>query len=154
VTFSATARASAFAQDTGEAWLTLARLSHPSWPEAVAIVDNNEAVTSNGVEHVGFPFGFAAVNENDAPPIAKMQIDNVSTQIAQRMLAIDTPPTVAVELVLASEPDTVLYALPDMRLEDIRIDALTVSGTLRFEDLRRKRLGRLYFVPGAFKGLF
>jgi len=72
-TLSNAALASMNAQATGEVWLVLLTLSHPTLATPIRLVNNNEDVVSRGSTFLAFPFEVELPGEDpDQPPKAML----------------------------------------------------------------------------------
>jgi hypothetical protein len=152
---STTARTAAFAPESGEVWLVLLTLEHASIDPPIRVVNNLENITSRGDAFIGFPFDLTLPDEKeDAPPRARLSIDNVSREIGQAIRQIVGPPSVLIEVVLASNPDQVEVSYPRFLLRNISYDAATVSGELMVQNLTIEPFPARRFTPGAFPGAF
>lgn len=155
MTVSTTYKEAAFAADTPEVPLVLLTISHPSISPPIRLVNNTENITSNGNEFIAFPFTPVwADSREDAPPRARLTIDNVSREIAQAIRSITSPPTVTMQLILASAPDVIEQPLPDFKLRNVTWDAGKVSGELTVEDFTAEPYPAGVFSPASFPGLF
>lgn len=138
----------------GDMPLILITIDHDDLPSAIRVVNNNENVVSRGEEFIAFPFDIAIPDSlENAPPSAKLRIDNVSREIGQAIRLIRSPPRITIEIVRMETPDIVEMSFPEMRLRNVRVDALTVSGDLAFEDLTREPYPAHTFSPANFPGL-
>ena len=146
---------SAFAQDTDEVWLVLITIDHDDLAQPIRVVNNTEDITSNGETFVGFPFDITLPDaREDAPPRARLVIDNVSREIAQAVRTITSAPTVTIEVVRAGDPDTVEQSWPFFKLRNVKWDVAQVSGDLTLEDFTREPYPAGIFSPASFPGLF
>ncbi len=154
-TLSPNALASAFAESTGEVWLLLCTIEHPEIEDgALRFVNNMESVTSRGELYIAFPFSVELPGE-DAENLgeARLRIDNIDRMIVEVIRTITTPPTVTLEVVLASSPDTVEASFQGMTLRSVAYDAQSVSGVLKFEDISGEPMS-LQMTPQRFPGMF
>lgn len=134
--------------------LVLLTIEHDDLPDPILVVNNKENITSNGDEYIGYPFEIFPPDSNDsAPPTAKLKIDNVSREIGQAIRQISTPPLVTIKIIRPETPDIVEMQFPGMRLKNIDYDALTVEGTLEFEDLTREPFPAQTFSPANYRGI-
>ena len=85
---------------------------------------------------------------------ANLSIDNVSRDIIASIRSIQTPPSVTMEVVLGSDPDTVEASFPDFELQHIGYDALTITGDLGIESFMSEPYPGDIFSPARFPGLF
>ena len=144
-----------------EAWseatdlpLVLLKIDHADINPAIRVVNNTVDITSNGDIFTAFPFEITLPNNlEDAPPRARLRIDNVSREIAEAIRDISTPADVTITVVRQDDFDTAEMTWPAMRLTNVRWDALTVTGDLEFEDLTREPYPAHTFSPAEFPGL-
>ncbi len=145
----------------GEAWavesdlpLVLLTIDHADIDPAIRVVNNKVDITSNGDPYIAFPFELTLPdNLEDAPPRARLKIDNISREIAQAIRLISTPADVTIQVVRQDDFDTVEMTWPAMRLTNVRWDALSVEGDLEFENLTREPYPAHTFSPAEFPGL-
>jgi hypothetical protein len=153
-TLSNTALQSAFAQQTAEVWLILLKMSHPSLPDDVRIVNNYTSVTSGGDLYIALPFVCEFPTEDpDSPGEARIYIDNIDRTIVNAIREMDTPPSITLQVVLASQPNTVEASFAGMTLRDCKWDVQAVSGVLRFEDISTEPVS-VQMTPQRFPGMF
>jgi hypothetical protein len=147
--------ASAFAADTDEVWLVLVTIEHADISPPIRVVNNTENITSRSELFVAFPFSITLPDSReDAPPRARLTIDNVSREIAQAVRTITSAPVVTIEVVRAADPDTVEISWPFFTLRNIKWDAGKVSGELTLEDFTSEPYPAGIFSPASFPGLF
>ena len=119
------------------------------------MVNNTKDVVSRGNTFVAFPFELELPdNTREAPPRARLTIDNVSREIAQAIRLITSAPTVLMELIRSSDTETVEVSFPVFHLRDVRWNMLTVSGELVIEDLMNEPFPAGQFTPAHFPGIF
>lgn len=153
-TLSATAVASLNAQETGEVWLVLLTISHPDLPTPIRVVNNNEDITSRGNVYQAFPFEIVLPGEDpDSPPRASIRIDNVDRSVIGLIRSISSAPSVTIEVILASQPNTVEIAYSSLALRNVRYDPSTIEGELFFEPLFNEPITAT-MTPSRFPGLF
>lgn len=144
-----------------EAWaaesdlpLVLLAIDHADLVGTLRFVNNTEDVTSNGDVYLAFPFDVSLPDASeDAPPRARLVIDNVSREIGQAIRSISSPATVTISVIRQDAPDTVEATWPAMRLTSVSYDALTVEGALEPEDLTREPYPAHTFSPAEFPGV-
>ena len=146
---------SAFQPETDEVWLILLTLSHPDLSDDIRVVHNPETITSRGLDYIGFAFDLILPSDTeDRAPVAELRIDNVSREIAQSVRSISSAPTVTIEIIRAADPDTVELSLTGFTLQNVRWDALAVSGRLALDDISVEPYPAGSFTPASFPGLF
>jgi hypothetical protein len=143
------------AQNTGEVFLTLLTLTHPSMPVDLHFVNNFTNVTSNGVVFVAWPFDLPFPETgSDSLPTLTLTIDNVDQSIATAIMGITTPITVQLACVLASNPDQIEVGPLVLRIRSTEISMQQITAVLVFEDLLNEPFPYETYVPGNAPGLF
>lgn len=151
---SSPALESAFAQETGEVWLVLCTITHPSLPTPLRFVNDMQSLTSRGNLYQAFPFEVEFPEEDvDSAGEARIVLDNIDQSIVKAIRAMSGAPEITLEVVLASNPDQVEAQFPGMALRDARYDVARVTGTLRFEDITTEPIS-VEMTPQRFPGLF
>ena len=145
---------SAFAQETDEVWLILLTISHADLSEDIRVVNNPVAITSRGMNFVGFAFELSLpIDSPDRAPVAELRIDNVSQEIAQAVRSISSAPTVTIEVIRAAAPGVVELSLDGFRLRNVNWNAESVRGTLVLDDIATEPYPAGIFGPASFPGL-
>lgn len=143
----------ATAETTDEVIVVLLTVSHDDLDAPIRVCDNIEAITSNGHEFLALPFDIELPDDGERPGEARVRIDNVSRDITLVLRRISSPPTVTIQVALASQPDTIEYELSNLTLRDATYDLNYVSGYLRFEDLSTEAVAE-QMTPQRFPALF
>ena len=152
---SATARQASYDAETSEAFLILLTLNHVDLSGPIRVANNAVDVVSRGDTFLAFPFRLQLPSDSDErPPRARLQIDNVDRQIVQAVRSVTGAIGVLMEIVLASDPDTLEAAFPDFELQEVRYDALVVEGDLGIEAFLREPFPGDRFTPSGYPGLF
>lgn len=152
---STAAKSAVFAQETGEAFLILLTIDHADLGSPVRVVNNQTDITSRGDLYVGFPFEVTLPDEDpDGMAMVQLKIDNVDRQIVDSIRSVSSPPTVTLEVVMGSTPDTVEGGPFEMQLRNASYDAFVVTGSLSFEPVLSEPFPGGSFIPSEFPGLF
>lgn len=153
-TLSPVARHSANMAQTDEVWLVLLTIDHASLDDPLRFVNNFASIESRGDLFIAFPFEIELPGEDpEGLTDARIRIDNIDRQIVRAIREMAEPPTVLIEIVLASQPDTVEAAFDGLVLRDAGYDAVTVTATLKFEQIMSEPV-TLQMTPSRFPGLF
>lgn len=135
--------------------LILLTIDHADILEPIRVVNNLQSVFSRGDEFLPFPFDAVLPdNTETAAPRAKLRIDNVSREIGQAIRLIQSPASVMFEVIRQETPDIVEVSFPGMILRDVNYTAMTVEGSIEFEDLTREPYPGRSFTPAEYPGLF
>lgn len=153
-TLSNAALASIHAQETGEVWLVLVTITHPSLATPIRVVNNNEDITSRGNLYQAFPFDIILPGQDpDGPPRAVLRFDNVERTAIAAIRSATSAPTVTLEVILASAPNTVEISFGGMALRNVTYTATSIEGELHVEPLLNEPI-TLNMTPSRFPGLF
>ena len=144
-----------------EAWavesdlpLVILKIDHADLSAPIRVVNNKTDITSGGDVYSAFPFEIRLPDSlEDAPPRARLRIDNISREIGQAIRDMTSAADVTIEVVRQDAPDTIEVSWPVMRLTNVRFDFLSVEGDLEFEDLSREPYPFLSFSPAEFPGV-
>lgn len=146
---------SAFSADTTDVWLVLLTIEHTDLATPIRVVNNTVNITSGGDEYIAFPFNVTLPDaREDAPPRARLIIDNVNREIAEAVRSITSAPTVTIEVIRGADPDTIEITWPYFTLRNVKWDANQVSGDLALEDFTSEPYPAGIFSPASFPGMF
>ena len=152
---SLTFRRAVFAQQTGEILLSLATIEHAALAAPIRIVDNRTNITSRGNVYTACGFGLLPPQETaERLPVTSMWVDNIDRAYTEGMRGVTTPATVTLEIILASDPDTVEAGPFVFRVERLVFDAKTITGRLAFEDFLNEMVPAGRITPADFPGVF
>lgn len=152
---SLSARRALNAAETDEVFIILITIAHPSMAEPIRVCSDSGAVESRGHLFAAYPFDLSLPDDGEGgSPRARLSIDNVDRAIVRSVRALDSAPTVLIEIVRAAEPDVVEAKFADFKLVNVRYDAQAVRGDLTVEDFTAEPYPALVFGPGDFPGLF
>lgn len=152
---SSGALAAMHGRESSDGFLYLLTISHASLGSPLRYVRNNEDVVSRGNTFTAFPFDIALADERpDQAPEVQLVIDNVLREPMATLRGLTTPPTILIEVVTMNALDTVEISTPNLRLRNVRADALEVTGTISFEDFLEEPWPGYTFNPVDFPALF
>lgn len=153
-TLSAPALEAALAQETDQAYLVLAEITHVDMADPIRVVNSIEPLVSNGDDFLPFPFEIEWPNDDpDRAPEARIRIDNVDRSIVTTIRELQSPPRITFTLVLADSPDTVEMQVIGYSLRSVDWDAGFVTAVLKPEDLVTEPIS-LVMTPARFPALF
>lgn len=153
---SIAARRAIFASQTGEVFVGLLTLSHPLLHDPIRVCSDSSDTTSGGVVYLAFPFEMTMPAEReDGLPRVQLRVCNVDRRIVEAARSVyGEPMQVEFSVVLASSPDVLECGPFTFSLEDIGYDALTVEGSLAYEDFLNEAFPDGSMDPNQFPGLF
>ena len=146
------------ASETGEVLLALVTIDSPSIVGGpLRVVQDLQDITSNGNLYTAFPFEIRLAGDSDeGPSKITLSLDNIDRTMAAAIKGIppSTPPTVMVEIVIASQPDTVEITLSNLKLKNVTGDAFRIDGELWMDEEDLLPFPEGSFTPPYFPGLF
>ena len=155
----------AYAQETDEVIICLLTFDHEDLDEPIYLSsDPTERISDNPLiyatnsrsnQYLYLPFEFTLPDDKeDSPPRVQITLDNTDRQLVALLRSFSSPPTVKLELVLASSPDVVELELPVLKLSNVQITERNISAELVADNLINEPYPGRSFTPGAFPGLF
>lgn len=153
-TMSTSAVQALMAQETDAVFLILLTIEHESLAVPIRVVNNNVNIVSRGNTYQAFAFDITLPNDDGGLPVAKLTMDNIGLELIETIRSIKSNPTVTIEIILASSPDTVELAVYDMTLKSVQFNAYTVSGDLIVEDILNQPLHGSMIDSSQYRGLF
>ncbi len=85
---------------------------------------------------------------------ATITFDNVSLELIEEIRTPIDPIDCKIEIVLASDPDTVELAYEEFQIFDVNYDKSIVSARLFFDDFLNTEVSSERYNPSNFPGLF
>ncbi len=157
--------ASLFSQETDDVPICLLTIEHEDLSAPIYL--SNDPTTrvsddplvyvteSRGKEYVFLPFDFTFPDDKaDSPPRVQLSMDNIDRQMVAMLRSFSTPPTVRMEIIMASSPDLVEIALPGLQLVNAQMDETKIASDLVADPLINEPFPAGSFTPGAFPGIF
>jgi hypothetical protein len=142
------------AEATGEVWLPLVTISHPTLSEPIRVVNNNENITSLGRLFVAWDYELVLPGDDpENPTTARLDIGNIDPVIIKSLREIDSPPEVTIEIILATDPDLVEIEFTGLKLRNAPYDPGRIRGELAFEEITSEPVATT-LTPAMFPGMF
>lgn len=111
-------------------------------------------VVSRGENFVFLPFNLALPTEDESAPHCQINLNDPTRVLVPMIRTMTTSPTVKIELVLMTSPDTVEVDLGEFLLADINYVSDSISGELTLESFEMEPFPSGTFTPSYFQGLF
>lgn len=151
---SAAALKAMFARNSGDAWIALVRISHPSMAVPICLANNPQDVASGGETYVKCHFEVALPEDSESVPRVRLRIVNVAREQTEWIRSIRGEPEVQVFWVLASQPDTVDVGPYVFQLKSVTWDALFIEGELGVESFLHEPVPGWTITPDTFPGMY
>jgi hypothetical protein len=164
-TLSLTLREAMFSQETGEVPVFLLTITHPDLDDPILVSSDPTArlstdplvygTTSRGDDYLFVGMRVQMPDERDqGAPQARLVISNVDRGIMPLVRSVDSPASAKIEIVLASDPDTVEATVPalDMSAAEWNAEEITFDLTMDAQVTEPYPAGS--FDPASFPALF
>lgn len=151
-TLSTNARAALYASQSDEVWLQLLTIEHDDIGIPIRLVANTEDIVSDGNTFTAFPFELAI--PATAQESVELIVDNVTRELIEEVRAIDTPLDITLEIVLASDPDTVEAGPFVFQSRSVEYDVSRMRFTLAYEPILNEPFPAYDYTPIDYPGLF
>lgn len=153
---SPTALQAMFAQQTDELFLMCLAINHPSFAQPIRLVYDTVPLVRAAGTYQPFAFDVSLPDQRDDQlPQVKITIDNTDLSVCQAIRTIAGQPTITLDVVLASQPDTIEAGPYYMVLSDAQADANTITGTLAYEeDIFSQQVPGQTYLPTNSPGMF
>ena len=144
-----------FAEQTDEVFLLCLTVDHPTLTTPLLFVNNAVDLVRTAGTFIAFPFQINLPDQTDQQmPQVTLVIDNVDRSIGQQVRTLTSPPTITLEVVLASTPDTVEAGPFVFTAFSAQYDATTVSFTLSYEAIMDDPANKWTLTPAIAPGAF
>lgn len=152
---STTAKQAIHSRIISEAFLMLVTIDHTDLATPLRFVNNTVDITSRSLLYrkCAFLVNIPPSRENQLPEV-QITICNVDREIAASIRSLASAPSLVMELVLSSDPDTVEAGPFNLTLAMGEYDQFVVSGTLRYEDILDEPFPSGSFDATRWPGLF
>lgn len=112
-------------------------------------------LTSNSNEFYYLPFNISLPTEEFASaPRCVLTLQDVTRYLIPTIRNISTPPSVQIDIILASAPNTIEITFGSFTMTNIRYNAQTITADLMIEMLEIEPFPAHSFTPNYFPGLF
>lgn len=163
---SAVFAAAAHAPQTEEVLVILITIDHDDLANPIRISTDNGATfvvdgttyrgtISNGENYTYCPVRVVLPDDSEETiSQCTLEIDNVDRDILASIRTITSAPSMTLQVVLASSPDTTEAYYPNFTLSSIYADAMIISGTMSLGDFLSEPFPGGSMLPSNFPGLF
>jgi len=111
-------------------------------------------LTSRGNQYIFLPFELTLPNDDDSDPGCQLTMHDVTRSLMPTLRTLTGPPSVTIELVLASSPGTVEASFTGFQLGAVSYTDSTITGQLVVASLAHEPFPCHTFTPSYFPGLF
>jgi hypothetical protein len=158
-------RKALFAQESGEVVIFLLTITHPSLGSPILLsTDPTARITTDplvyGTASRSLTFLYAGIDvslpdeQDRTAPASKLIVSNITRDIIPLARSVSTPPSIKIEAVLASAPDTVEMSWPALSMTNLVYDSLSLTFDLTMDALATEPYPAGSFAPSSFPSLF
>jgi len=158
-------RKALFSQESGEVPIFLLTITHASLAVPIYLTtDPTERyqdspplyrTVSRSIDFIYAGVDVTIPNEEDkVPPTSKLTVANVTRDLIPLARSVNSPPSVKIEAVLASDLDTVEMTWPALDMSNLQYDANQLVFDLTMDSLVSEPFPSGTFSPASFPGLY
>jgi hypothetical protein len=153
---SATAMQAILAQQTPEVFVPFVKIDHPDFANPIRLAMNTEKITRSDGDYMPYAFQINLPDQRDDQiPQVTMTVDNTDLQVNDAIRTLQGPPTVTMDVAMASTPNTIEVGPFEYSLQSVTADANTIQGTLGFaDDVFSQQVPGQNYTPVNSPGLF
>jgi hypothetical protein len=158
-----TAAQSSFRDEVDLIFLTI---THADLGLPIRVVWDTKDFVYGGNTFIGFPFDLELLSDDESPPTARLQIQNVNPQIGDSIRSLLTPPRIKIQLLSSLDFNlnvtprteigtaTVIYSADQLFLINVSVDAMVISGQIVGWDYVQRVWPAERATAANFPGLF
>lgn len=155
-TVSQTALQALLSQETDQIFLVTLKIDHSTLSEPLLFVNDQQDLTRSDGTYLAFPFQIRFPDDTeDNTPQVSIVIDNVDQRVIKTIRSLSTAPSITIEIVLRSQPNTPELGPFTMDLKGVDYDALQIRGEIGYEqDFLNEGFPADEFTPKTAVGMF
>ena len=168
-TLSNAAIAALFSQESSNTLVTLLTFTGTGIATPIRLADNFDqrladtvndeeiiyGIQSRSNNYLFLPFQIVLPNEqSQSIPRAQLRINDVTSYLTPTIRSIQSPPSLLIELVLKTTPNTVEASFDGLQLGNINYDANSITAELSLPSLAVEPFPAGTFTPSSFPGMF
>lgn len=151
---SAAAKAELYAEENSEPWLALLTIEHADFSSTLRYVGDMQSLTSRSNVYSPLAFGVRLPPDREGDIASTIVLDNVDRATIAEIRSVTSDPTITIEVVRRSAPDTVLRSYPRLRMRSAVITADQVQVNLSSDAVFDESYPGLDFTPTGFPAGF
>ncbi len=146
-------KAEIFAQESANPFLTLVTLTGPGF--AFYLVDNTVDVVSQGQIFSAFPMKVKLpVDDGESAREFDLTFDNASLDLIRALRGITSPIDCRIDMILASDPDTIQMSIPDLQIRSTSYNKTSISAKIVMDNFLSVAIPSEKYTPTLFPGIF
>ena len=123
--------------------------------DVIRVVNNNEPIVSNGETFEPYAFSLKLpMSDGEKQMELLLQIDNVDQSLTKAIRELLEPPTMKLDMILSTDPDTVERSIDFLRADFINYDSMSVQFRLRPDNMMGRKFPSSRYTPARYSDLF
>lgn len=144
-----------YAQESGDPFLTLITLNHPTFTSPIRLVNNSVNIVSRGNTFLAFPMKIRLpADDGETSREFQLEMDNVSLQLIESVRSITTSMDMTLEMILASIPDEVQISIDELKVHTITYNKTKIVAKVALDNFLNVEMTSERYGPQNFPGLF
>lgn len=156
-------------QQSAEIAIIFLTITQRTLAKPIRVVSDPRNFILDNFEFIGFEFRVTTLNDDEGPPFASLEVQNVDKRISEALMLIDEPPNVKIEVISSTQfnlddnPCTEvggsgtaarIYSAPQLFLTEVEANALTITARLVSWDYTQELWPGLFATQNRLPGLF
>jgi hypothetical protein len=143
-----------FGQVSDDPFMMFFTITHPDF-SPIYLVNNTVDQISRGITFQAFPMTVRLpTDDGESTREVAIDFDNVSLELIDELRTVTTPMDVKIEMILASDLDTVQLSLEELKLRSVVYDKQKVSAKLYMDSFLNVEMTSEKYTPTLYPGLF
>lgn len=146
----------ALARETTQVFVPCLKINHAAFAAPIRVCYDSAPLERADGTYQPYPFNIQLPDQlQDQLPQAKVTIDNVDLEVCNAIRTLTGLPSVTMDVVLASQPDTIECGPFEFSLQHAQADAQSIQCQLGFEDdIFSQQVPAQQYLPVTSPGLF
>jgi Domain of unknown function (DUF1833) len=123
--------------------------------ETIRLANNTQDVISRGETYFAFPMKIRLpADDGESNREVDLELDNTTIELIDLIRTITSPVPAKIEMVLASDPNTVQVLIEDLKMKGATYNKNSLSVKLVFDGFLNTAMTSESYTPSNFPGLF
>jgi len=142
-----------YGQTSNDPFLMLVTITYNSTP--IRLVANSADVVSNGNTYTAFPVtAVLPIDDGESDRSVAMTFSNVDLSLIDEIRSATNPLPVQIDMVLASDPDTIQLSITDLKIRNVNYNASQITAQLYLDDTLNTEVPSEKYTPSTHPGIF
>lgn len=144
-----------YGQQSEDPFLMLLTLTHNDFAGPIRLVNNTVDIVSNGNTYQAFPLKITLpTDDGESSREVSLELDNTTLELMDELRSITTSIDVRLDMILASDPNTIQLSLQELKMKNISYNSSTIRANLLVDNFLNVEMTSEKYTPSNFPGLF